>query len=155
MTRPHANHRSNTRQAGFTLVEILVVVVIVGLLATIVAQNVFGSTEQAKLQSTKADLAAIKSAAERYKLQNNGHYPEELAQLVEVQESGLQYLQLSDVPTDKWNQLPYRMEKRGAKVVIICDGFDGEPDTDDDITTENMGKIKLDEYLKLINQTNN
>ncbi len=145
--------RMGPRERGFTLVEIMVVVVIIGLLATLVAKNVFGSIEQGKLNKTKSDLAAIAEAAEMYRLQNN-QYPEELQQLVDEDETGRQFLRQSSVPKDPWTGQEYRIDFEGAKLVVFCDGFDGSADTDDDITTKNMADINIGDYLKIINQGN-
>jgi general secretion pathway protein G len=55
---------------GFTLVELMVVIVIIGLLATIVALNVLPSGDRARVEKAKADIATIEDALEMYKLQN-------------------------------------------------------------------------------------
>ena len=58
------------REAGFTLVELMVVIVIIGLLATIVAINVLPSGDKARIEKAKADIAQIEGGLELYKLQN-------------------------------------------------------------------------------------
>ncbi len=55
---------------GFTLVELMVVIVIIGLLATIVALNVLPSGDTARIQKAKADIAQIEGGLELFKLQN-------------------------------------------------------------------------------------
>nr|WP_277753729.1 type II secretion system major pseudopilin GspG [Sphingomonas oligophenolica] len=55
---------------GFTLVELMVVIVIIGLLATIVAINVLPSGDKARIEKAKADIAQIEGGLELYKLQN-------------------------------------------------------------------------------------
>ena len=54
---------------GFTLVELMVVIVIIGLLATIVALNVLPSGDTARIQKAKADIATIENGLELYRLQ--------------------------------------------------------------------------------------
>lgn len=143
--------RNQPRERGFTLVEIMVVVVILGLLATIVAQNVLGSTDEAKLQKTKSDLSTIREACKMYKIKE-GRFPEQISDLVDEQESGHKYLDLEEVPTDPWgNNNEYRLEIENGRPVVICDGPDGQQDTEDDITTKNMHKIKIEELMKLSN----
>lgn len=56
---------------GFTLVELMVVIVILGLLATIVAINVIPSGEKAKVIKAKTDISTIEGALDNYKLQND------------------------------------------------------------------------------------
>ena len=57
------------KEAGFTLVELMVVIVIIGLLATIVALNVLPSGDTARIQKAKADIATIENGLELYRLQ--------------------------------------------------------------------------------------
>ena len=64
------NRRRRGREAGFTLVELMVVIVIIGLLATIVAINVLPSGDRARTEKAKADIAQIEGGLELYKLQN-------------------------------------------------------------------------------------
>ena len=71
--------RSN-RQSGFTLVEILIVVVILGILAAIVIPQFTNASESAKSSSLTSQLQTIRSQLELYQVQHNGSYPT-LAQL--------------------------------------------------------------------------
>lgn len=59
---------------GFTLIEVLIVVVILGILASIIVPNIIGRTEDAKLVKVKQDILAIENALEMYHL-DNGFYP--------------------------------------------------------------------------------
>src|SRR5688500_12056151 len=55
---------------GFTLIEIMVVVVIIGLLAAFILPNVFGNVEKAQVNKAKADIGALETALTMYKLDN-------------------------------------------------------------------------------------
>ena len=72
MRTEHKKRRHN--EHGFTLVELMVVIVIIGLLATIVALNVLPSGDRARTEKAKADIATIEEGLELYKLQNT-NYP--------------------------------------------------------------------------------
>jgi general secretion pathway protein G len=59
---------------GFTLIEIMVVIIILGLLATLVIPNITGYTEKAKREKARADIASLEGALELFKA-DNGFYP--------------------------------------------------------------------------------
>lgn len=60
----------NLSQAGFTLVELMVVIVIIGLLTTVVVINVLPSQDRAMAEKARADVAILESALEQYRLDN-------------------------------------------------------------------------------------
>ena len=62
--------RINQHQGGFSLLEIMVVVVIIGILVAAIAPNLFGETERARLTRVKVDISALEDALERYKMEN-------------------------------------------------------------------------------------
>ena len=62
-------------QKGFTLVELLVVIVILGILAAVVVFAVGGSTDKAKTNACKAEKSAVQTAVEAYAAKNEGTYP--------------------------------------------------------------------------------
>lgn len=121
------------RTAGFTLIEILVVVFIIGLLATIVSVNVIGQTDTARVTKAKVDLKEIEQGLHLYKL-DNASYPtteQGLAALVQKPASGPQprkynpegYVQ--KMPEDPWGN-PYVYLSDGQSFVLKCLGADGE-----------------------------
>ena len=71
---PGPAREKTKRRNGFTLVELMVVIVIIGLLATIVALNVLPSGDTARVQKARADIATIEQGLELYRLQM-GSYP--------------------------------------------------------------------------------
>jgi general secretion pathway protein G len=90
------------RNGGFTLVELMVVLVIIGLLATIVIINVMPAADRAATTKARADIATLEQALEMYRLDNQ-HYP--------TTAEGLQSLvagrYVRRLPNDPWNH-PYR-----------------------------------------------
>jgi general secretion pathway protein G len=103
-------------QRGFTLIEIMVVVVIIGLLAAIVVPNMMGYTDTAAISRAKQDIRAIETALNLYRL-DNYRYPttdEGLEILVSGgnTEGGKQYLRR--IPLDPWNN-PYQCAQPGRR----------------------------------------
>lgn len=75
MRRPSRSRPNRLRsQHGFTLLEIIVVIVIIGLLATVVVQNLAGEVDKARVTKAQADVRTLESALSMYKL-DNFHYP--------------------------------------------------------------------------------
>ena len=66
-------NRVRPSEQGFTLIELMVVIVILGLLAAIVTFNVLPLGDRGKITKAKADIATIESALDLYKLQNDGY----------------------------------------------------------------------------------
>ena len=106
--------------SGFTLLEIMVVVAIIGLLAAVIVPNVIGQGESAKVDLTKANMGKIVQQLDMYKF-NNGSYPtteEGLNGLVERPASARKWPEggyLSKVPEDPWNN----------EYVYLSPGVDG------------------------------
>lgn len=101
-------------QEGFSFLELMVVVVILGILATYIAPRFMGRTDDARAVKAKVDILAIETALKLYKL-DNGNYPtteQGLAALVEKpstepvplnwKEKG--YLEKAKVPMDPWGK---------------------------------------------------
>lgn len=67
-------NRMDSRQQGFTLLEIMVVIVILGLLVSIVAPNVLQNQDRAMVEKARADISVLEQALDMYKLDNH-NYP--------------------------------------------------------------------------------
>ena len=138
----HPTHRSKSSSArGFTLVELMLVLVILAILAGLVLPKFTGRSEQAKETATVTQIATFKTALGAYEVDTGG-YPRSLAGLLAlvVQPSDVAgwrgpYLE-SDVPLDPW-QHPYVYEYPGklnpSGFDIISMGPDGQLGTADDI----------------------
>ena len=74
MSKPFGSRRGLNRQRGFTLIEIMVVVVILGILAAFVVPNVLQNPEKARAVKARHDLRAIENALDMYYV-DNFHYP--------------------------------------------------------------------------------
>lgn len=124
------NYRSH---AGFTLIEVMVVVVILGILAALIAPKIMSRPEQARMVKVKQDILGIQSALDLYKL-DNGLYP--------TTDQGLQALvtkptaspvprnwksdgYLQDLPMDPWG-LPYQYLNDNEKLKIFSYGPKGK-----------------------------
>jgi len=106
------------KRAGFTLVELMVVIVIIGLLATVVAINVLPSQDKAMVGKARADIAVLEQAIETYRL-DNMTFPDTLQALVSAP-AGLarpeRYRQggyVRRLPEDPWGN-PYQYRRPGA-----------------------------------------
>ncbi|OWJ91855.1 type II secretion system protein GspG [Pseudomonas sp. A46] len=134
-------------QLGFTLIEIMVVVVILGILAALVVPQVMNRPDQAKVTVAKGDIKAIGAALDMYKLDNFA-YPstqQGLDALVS-RPSGNPPAKnwnkdgyLKKLPIDPWGN-PYQYLSPGSKggaydlYSLGADGKDGGSDNDADIT---------------------
>ena len=126
--------RAVGQMAGFTLVEIMVVVVILGILAVLIVPRVLGRTDEAKQAAAKHDIATVMQSLKLYKL-DNGRYP--------TNDQGLQALvtkpvsaptpsnwkpYLDKVPKDPWGN-PYQYLSPGVhgEVDVFSLGADNQP----------------------------
>jgi general secretion pathway protein G len=94
--KKHEQRKRNLR-AGFTLIEILLVVVIIGMLATLVAVNVPKQMEKARVNKTKADIRGLGVALNSYYM-DKGKFPSSLSDLTSGDDPYLE----GDVPNDAW-----------------------------------------------------
>jgi general secretion pathway protein G len=94
--------RSARPTGGFSLAELMVVIVIIGLLATLVVPQVVSSLGRAFGGKVKADIMALDSALREYAIQNAMKYPDGLDELIIPDENGYTYLKQKSIPTDPW-----------------------------------------------------
>jgi general secretion pathway protein G len=129
---PIQRHRQNS---GFTLIEIMVVVVILGILATLVVPKIMGRPDEARAVAARQDIASVMQALNLYRL-DNSRYPsteQGLQALVEQPTSEplpRNYKQggyLSKVPVDPWgNKYQYLSPGINSEVDVMSMGADGK-----------------------------
>ena len=131
-------------QQGFTLIEVLVVVIILGVLASLVVPRLAGRTEEARITAAQADIEGGLSLAVDMFEADNGKYPEKLDDLVSAPASSRNwkgpYLK-KGLPRDPWGQ-EYVYRFPGVENRMLYDLFslgpDGESGTSDDIVNWKM-----------------
>ena len=135
---------SNRRARGFTLIEIMMVVVIIGIVVAILVPNLMGRDDKARIQAEQASLRGVAQALEIYKMDNR-RYP--------TTEQGLEALvakpdgfpepknwgpdpYLRKYPLDRWdNEYVYTSDGRGFDLKSLgADGTDGGDGVDSDIS---------------------
>ena len=128
----HEIAEARRRRAGFTLVELMVVIVIIGLLATVVAINVLPSQDRAMVGKARADISVLEQAIETYRL-DNLTFPGDL-QALAAPPPGLtrpeRYRQggyVRRLPEDPWGN-PYQYRRpsaHGGQFDVYSLGADG------------------------------
>ncbi|MFH2063851.1 MAG: type II secretion system major pseudopilin GspG [Pseudomonadota bacterium] len=128
--------------SGFTFIELMVVIVILGILAMVIAPNFMDAPDEARQSKARIDIKAIESALKLYKL-DNGVYPsteQGLEALVRPPETGVLpkkwrkggYLEKSNLPKDPWgNEFVYISPGVNGNFDLISYGSDGAPGGED------------------------
>jgi len=127
------------RERGFTLIEIMVVVIILGLLAGLVLPRILGQEEKAKVETAKVQIRSLESALDAFKL-DNGFYPttdQGLDALINKPAAGRipnnwregGYLKPARIPKDPWGKDYVYLSpgNEGREYDIISYGADNEP----------------------------
>ena len=131
------------RQSGFTLIEIMVVVVIIGMLATLILPKVLGRQDQAFQAKAKSDIRALSSAVKLYKL-DNFKYPSSSEGLNVLVTANKGYI--DKLPKDPWGN-DYQYSSPGQNLdfdiwTLGADGQSGGAEVNQDIGNWNMDEIK-------------
>jgi len=124
--------------AGFTLVELMVVIAIIAILASIVGYNVLGAMEDGNVAAAKAQIKKFETAIIGYKIKFK-KLPPSLDDLIRPPK-GDSILDGTRIPTDPWGN-PYKYTPEGSKFTIVSYGADGAPggaEYDADISSDNL-----------------
>lgn len=118
------------REAGFTLIEVMVVIAIIGLLTTMVIANLGDNVDDARTQRVNTDLTSIASAVKLYHMKK-GELPS-MAALMTPDNEDRTYM--DDPSLDPWDE-PYSIHPGDSKrtFLVVCAGPDKVVNTEDDI----------------------
>ena len=136
--RPRSTHITHRQQCGFTLLELVVVIIVLGLLAAIVAPQILGRVPDARTTAAETQVALLGTALDNFRL-DNGAYPTTEQGLAALHEKPARapiptnwrgpYLR-KDVPLDPWGK-PYIYRSPGERNVsgydLLSYGRDGKP----------------------------
>ena len=135
MTEKRREEDRHAARAGFTLIEVLLVVAILGILAGVVVVNLSGRQEKAMIQSTRASIGAISTAIDLYEV-DTGRFPSSLGSLVNDDGSpnwNGPYLR-GGLPKDAWG-MEFAYSQQGSTYKVISGGPDMSIGGSDDITS--------------------
>ncbi len=124
---------SRVRQRGFTLIELMVVIAIIGVLAAVVTTNLLSSAEEGNVTAAKAQIKQFETSLMNYKLKK-GSFPStsEGLQALVSGTGDQRFLNSKEVPKDPWNNdYQYKAGSAdGFPYEIISYGADGQPGGD-------------------------
>ena len=137
LSRTEAVRLMRRGQRGMTLLEIMIVIAILGLLASAVVWGVMGSFERAKIGTTKLKLKGLEGEMNKYKVAY-GEYPSQgqgLGALMNPPDGGPSFLKEKKLPRDEWRNefLYFNPGRSGQPFELMSKGPDGQEGTDDDI----------------------
>jgi type II secretion system protein G len=101
----HATNRSHTT-SGFTLIELMIVVVVIGLLVAIAMPNFISMQNRAREGTVKSNMHTVQMSMEDFSLLNDGQYPTSAAATVPDGRTLQQVCPTSGYPTNPWSKVP-------------------------------------------------
>ncbi len=125
--------------SGFTLIELILVTIIIGILAGMVVMNYGGRVRETQIRAAKGDIATYSNAVDLYALDHNDKYPNSLEDLVSGERRYVRELR-----PDPWgNPYVYKppTDPLKADYVILSAGPDGVPGNEDDVTSSSKTDI--------------
>ena len=125
---------------GFTLIEILVVVAIIGMLGAVAVPAYMSHLKEARVETARELIKSVETALNMYSMKHGGKYPDSLEAL--TQETDDEEVLLQGDYVDPWGQ-ELKYEKQGKKRPLLTSaGPDEEFGTEDDITNKDTKKKK-------------
>jgi prepilin-type N-terminal cleavage/methylation domain len=138
MKREKENQQNRRRRSGFTLVELLLVVCILGILAAVVVPNIMGHDEEARRTATRTSIKTLAGQVQVFAMRHNGKLPDSLDEL--SQSTGDEQPLIDEGSlSDSWGT-PFQYTKQGKKFQISSAGPDGEHGTEDDLYDKDLKK---------------
>jgi general secretion pathway protein G len=123
---------------GFTLIELMVVILILGLLAGVAWHYAAGSVPPAKWESARTEMMEIHKALSQWSMENGGDYPETLADAKDKFPG-------RRVPKDPFTDAPYEYERTETGFTLTCLGMDkaqgGDGKENRDILFDETGQV--------------
>ncbi|NQY34722.1 MAG: type II secretion system major pseudopilin GspG [Alteromonadaceae bacterium] len=140
--------RNAKKMSGFSLMELMVVIVILGVLASMIVPNLMGGKDKADMQKAVSDVTALQTTLRMYKLDNYNYPTTEQGLEALVTETDIEPLPrrfqedgyVERLPKDPWgNEYQLLNPGENSKIDVFSMGPDGEPGTEDDIGNWNLG----------------
>lgn len=137
----------NTARKGFTFLEIMFVVVIIGILLALVGPRLVGRTQEARIATTRAQLQNLENAIKTFEM-DTGTFPEDLDVIAEDEDDDIvgfngPYVDKGILPVDAWEQsfeYKYPGENNKRSFDLWSKGPDKQDNTEDDIVNWKQDK---------------
>lgn len=144
------SRNARKKRSAFTLIELLLVLVILGILAAIVVPKFAGRTEQARVTAARAQISTFSTALDAFEV-DNGFYPKgknglnDLIQQPRDAQNWKGPYMKNDIPLDPWGHAyiyDFPGKRNANSYDLMSMGFDGHVGGDDDITNWNQANEK-------------